>query len=253
MAYTPPPRAGPCSASARPSTAVGGIWRKVPPKIKVACAPHVHLRSLHLHSLHCAGTRMEIDEEKETIGLKVVLLGEVQVGKTSVVLRFTSDSFNSEQESTMGAAFSTKSIELGDKIVRFDIWDTAGQERYHSLAPMYYRDAVAAIVCYDITNVQTFEKAKEWIRELQINGTQIICLSGNKCDLPNRQIPTKDAETYAEDMGCHFFETSALNNSGITEMFMSIAHHIPTIKTPISSDHVVIDRPRPPPGGRSCC
>ena len=70
------------------------------------------------------------------------------------------------QESTIGAAFLTQTVVLDDTTVKFEIWDTAGQERYHSLAPMYYRGAQAAIVVYDITNADTFTRAKSWVGEL---------------------------------------------------------------------------------------
>jgi small GTP-binding protein len=84
--------------------------------------------------------------------IQLVLLGESAVGKSSLVLRFVKGQFHEYQESTIGAAFLTQTICLDDATVKFEIWDTAGQERYHSLAPMYYRGAQAAIVVYDITN-----------------------------------------------------------------------------------------------------
>ena len=83
---------------------------------------------------------------------KLVLLGDSAVGKSSLVLRFVRGQFFEYQESTIGAAFLTQTVALNDTTVKFEIWDTAGQERYHSLAPMYYRGAAAAIVVYDITN-----------------------------------------------------------------------------------------------------
>ena len=111
--------------------------------------------------------------------------GESAVGKSSLVLRFVKGQFHEFQEvrssegisrrraspfvfqSTIGAAFLTQTVCLDDTTVKFEIWDTAGQERYHSLAPMYYRGAQAAIVVYDITNADTFERAKSWVKELQ--------------------------------------------------------------------------------------
>ncbi len=83
---------------------------------------------------------------------KLVLLGDSAVGKSSLVLRFVRGQFFEYQESTIGAAFLTQTVALNDTTVKFEIWDTAGQERYHSLAPMYYRGAAAAVVVYDITN-----------------------------------------------------------------------------------------------------
>nr|CAB3498810.1 unnamed protein product [Digitaria exilis] len=83
---------------------------------------------------------------------KLVLLGDVGAGKSSLVLRFVKGQFVEFQESTIGAAFFSQTLAVNDETVKFEIWDTAGQERYHSLAPMYYRGAAAAIVVYDITN-----------------------------------------------------------------------------------------------------
>merc|ERR1719222_1552705 len=121
---------------------------------------------------------------------KLVLLGESAVGKSSLVLRFVKGQFHEFQESTIGAAFLTQTVCLDDTTVKFEIWDTAGQERYHSLAPMYYRGAQAAIVVYDITNADTFERAKTWVKELQRQASPniVIALAGNKADLTTNRI-----------------------------------------------------------------
>ncbi|CAK9165124.1 unnamed protein product [Ilex paraguariensis] len=88
----------------------------------------------------------------KNINAKLVLLGDVGAGKSSLVLRFVKGQFVEFQESTIGAAFFSQILAVNDATVKFEIWDTAGQERYHSLAPMYYRGAAAAIIVYDITN-----------------------------------------------------------------------------------------------------
>eukprot|EP00731_Ephydatia_muelleri_P037831 Em0574g2a len=108
---------------------------------------------------------------------KLVLLGESAVGKSSLVLRFVKGQFHEYQESTIGAAFLTQTVNVDDTTVKFEIWDTAGQERYHSLAPMYYRGAQAAIVVYDITNLDTFTRAKSWVKELQTPSQSKHCNS----------------------------------------------------------------------------
>ncbi|XP_062451752.1 ras-related protein Rab-5C isoform X2 [Rhea pennata] len=120
---------------------------------------------------------------------KLVLLGESAVGKSSLVLRFVKGQFHEYQESTIGAAFLTQTVCLDDTTVKFEIWDTAGQERYHSLAPMYYRGAQAAIVVYDITNTDTFVRAKNWVKELQRQASPniVIALAGNKADLATKR------------------------------------------------------------------
>merc|ERR1712046_172675 len=110
--------------------------------------------------------------------------GDSAVGKSSLVLRFVRGQFFEYQESTIGAAFLTQTVALNDTTVKFEIWDTAGQERYHSLAPMYYRGAAAAIVVYDITSTDSFNRAKSWVRELQRQGNPalVMALAGNKSD-----------------------------------------------------------------------
>ena len=135
---------------------------------------------------------------------KLVLLGDSAVGKSSLVLRFVRGQFFEYQESTIGAAFLTQTVALNDTTVKFEIWDTAGQERYHSLAPMYYRGAAAAIVVYDITNRDTFQRAKQWVKELQRQGNPniVIALAGNKSDLNSkRKVEPEEAESCAAQFG----------------------------------------------------
>lgn len=137
---------------------------------------------------------------------KLVLLGESAVGKSSLVLRFVKNIFSANQESTIGgnsgqngplqnlhynfvAAFLTQTLHVDGDTLKFEIWDTAGQERYHSLAPMYYRGANAAVVVYDITSAESFERAKKWTLELQKQAQPdiVIALVGNKTDLETQR------------------------------------------------------------------
>jgi len=140
--------------------------------------------------------------------------------------------------------------------VKFEIWDTAGQERYHSLAPMYYRGAAAAIVVYDITNRQSFVRAKSWVKELQRQGNPniVIALSGNKLDLAEqRKVEVEEAKTYSEENGIMFMETSAKTNNNVTELFKAIARKLPkTVPAPRSSG-IVIDPELMPEKNKSCC
>ncbi|KAM7381580.1 hypothetical protein PAMA_012425 [Pampus argenteus] len=161
---------------------------------------------------------------------KLVLLGESAVGKSSLVLRFVKGQFHEYQESTIGAAFLTQTLCLNDTTVKFEIWDTAGQERYHSLAPMYYRGAQAAIVVYDITNTDTFARAKNWVKELQRQASPniVIALAGNKADIANkRAVELQEAQTYADDNSLLFMETSAKTSMNVNEIFMAIAKKLP--------------------------
>ncbi|KAL7670827.1 hypothetical protein ACOME3_005746 [Neoechinorhynchus agilis] len=164
---------------------------------------------------------------------KLVLLGESAVGKSSLALRFVKGQFYEFQESTIGAAFLTQTVNLDETSVKLEIWDTAGQERYHSLAPMYYRGAHAAIVVYDITSTSSFQRAKNWVKELrrQAAANIVIALCGNKLDLSadNRAVSTEEAQTYADDNGLLFRETSAKSAHNVNELFLEIAVKLPKI------------------------
>ena len=170
--------------------------------------------------------------------IKLVLLGEAAVGKSSIVLRFVSNDFSENKEPTIGAAFLTQRVNINDYTVKFEIWDTAGQERFASLAPMYYRNAQAALVVYDVTKPQSFIKARHWVKELheQANKNIIIALVGNKIDIledneNERKVAKEEAEKLAEEEGLLFFETSAKTGANISEVFLGIGEKIP-LKSP---------------------
>ncbi|KAH7511902.1 hypothetical protein FEM48_Zijuj12G0032400 [Ziziphus jujuba var. spinosa] len=164
----------------------------------------------------------------KNIQAKLVLLGDMGTGKTSLVLRFVKGQFFEYQESTIGAAFFTQVLSLNEATIKFDIWDTAGQERYHSLAPMYYRGAAAAVVVYDITSMESFIRAKKWVLELQRQGNPnlIMFLAANKADLEEkRKVGVEEGEQYAKENGLFFIETSAKSAQNVNELFYEIGGH----------------------------
>jgi len=179
---------------------------------------------------------------QKPIHAKLVLLGDSAVGKSSLVLRLVKKQFYEYQESTIGAAFLTQTVTLGDSVIRFEIWDTAGQERYHSLAPMYYRKAAAAIVVYDITNRSSYQRAHAWVKELQKQGTNmVIALAGNKADLAEqRQVESEEARAYADENGLIFMESSAKINQNVTELVRAIAQRLPSTTTTKTAGGLVL-------------
>uniref|UniRef100_A0A131XR15 Putative ras-related in brain n=2 Tax=Ixodes ricinus TaxID=34613 RepID=A0A131XR15_IXORI len=168
-----------------------------------------------------------------TTEVKLCLLGDSGVGKSSILQRFVYNTFNPSAESTIGASFMMKNMVLHDRTLKFNIWDTAGQERYRALAPMYYRGAAAAIIVYDITSQDSFAAVQSWVRELQAHGEHNIALgiAGNKCDLQDyREVSYATGESYAQQINAVFVETSALRATNIQELFMGIASKVPQVQ-----------------------
>ncbi|XP_057312751.1 ras-related protein Rab-21-like [Hydractinia symbiolongicarpus] len=156
---------------------------------------------------------------------KVVLLGEGCVGKTSLVLRYCQDRFNDKHLTTLQASFLNRRLNIDGKRVNLAIWDTAGQERFHALGPIYYRDSHGAILVYDITDEDSFQKVKNWVKELKkMLGDDIcLCIAGNKIDLEkDRHVETSEAEEYSRSVGAKHYHTSAKLNKGIEELFLDL-------------------------------
>ncbi|XP_065187494.1 ras-related protein Rab-21-like [Sycon ciliatum] len=164
---------------------------------------------------------------------KIVLLGEGCVGKTSLVLRYCEDKFNDKHLTTLQASFLTKRLNVGGKRVTLAIWDTAGQERFHALGPIYYRDSNGALLVYDITDEDSFQKVRNWVKELRkMLGDDIsLVIVGNKSDLEkNRHVSKEEAEEYAASVGAKHFSTSAKLNRGIDDVFLDLTKRMLSAK-----------------------
>ncbi|XP_065885553.1 ras-related protein Rab-31-like isoform X1 [Dysidea avara] len=164
------------------------------------------------------------------IEAKVVILGAQGVGKTSIALRHIGKTFSGKVKPTISASFFTFTLDVEKNTkVKIQLWDTAGQERFRSLVSMYYRKATAAIIVYDITDLQSFEDAKEWVEELHNNvGTNVVLyIVGNKCDLQEqRKVPMETLEEYARSLQVLYGETSAAHDIGIQDIFTLIVENI---------------------------
>ncbi|KAG1137109.1 hypothetical protein G6F37_011536 [Rhizopus arrhizus] len=165
----------------------------------------------------------------QTPSVKLVLLGDSSVGKSSIITKYVTDTFIEGREATIGAAFLAKICSIEDRVIKFDIWDTAGQERFRSLAPMYYRNAAAAIIVFDVTN---YVRAKRWVDELPLD--VMIALVGNKIDLEqDRQVLVDEIKEYVAEKDLIYIETSARLGININHVFNEIAKNVPlkTTKT----------------------
>jgi len=185
--------------------------------------------------------------------IKVVVIGDLAVGKSSLVLRFTANEFVRNHEITIGASFMTRAVRVDNKIIKFQIWDTAGHEKYRTLAPMYYRGATICIIVYDITSKNSFNSLNNWVKELKEKGSPNIQIAivGNKIDLEDqREITTAMGKQVAEELDALFIETSAKADTRVTDLFVEIGKRIPkeviqsknTITSSDNSDTVQLKR-----------
>ena len=163
-----------------------------------------------------------LKNNNKLINYKYVLVGDSATGKSSIASRYISNHFYEFQEPTIGASFLSKKISINDKEYKLEIWDTAGQERYRSLAPMYYRNASAALIVYDITKKDSFIGAKTWINELKkkSNIECLLILIGNKCDLEKyRKINKEEVNKFVEEEDIQHIEVSAKTGENINYIF----------------------------------
>ncbi|KAF8273946.1 ras-domain-containing protein [Lactarius quietus] len=169
------------------------------------------------------------------INVKLLLIGNSTVGKTSLLLRFTDKQWLPEDEvsATIGADFKVHKMEVNGRRVKLGIWDTAGQERFRTIATPYYSGAQGVILVYDVSNRETFEALPRWLRELEkfVPPEVVKIVVGNKLDKEHsRQVPTYEGAAFASHMGCLFVEASAKTAAGVTEAFTQVVERI--IDTP---------------------
>ena len=206
-----------------------------------------------------------VNNVKGEQSVKVVLLGDSGVGKSSLALRFVTNEFKPYSESTIGASFMSKSIkvplspseESQERNVVLKIWDTAGQEKYRSLAPMYYRGAEAAILVYDITIPASFVALQDWAMELKHNAAAdlMLVVCGNKSDLNEfRRVDRAVAEQYANELGAEYVETSAKDGEGVIEMFTGVAMRVPMLDEQEEYlEEDMLDLRKPTKNTQGCC
>ena len=167
--------------------------------------------------------------EVKEFEVKICLLGDVNVGKTSIASRFCKNSFTDNYINTIGGAYQQQNIVLNNGAkIKLHIWDTSGQDRFRSMTNLYYRDAQVAILTYDVTNEQSLESLNYWLNELNDKveiDNMVLCLAGNKSDIESskRQVSTAKGKAFAEEHNMIFYETSAKTGAGVKELFQAIA------------------------------
>jgi small GTP-binding protein len=166
--------------------------------------------------------------------VKVVMIGEARVGKSSILTRYVANNFQPHSTPTLGAAYQNRVVKVKNQTVKLNIWDTAGQERYNSLAKSYSRDAKIVVLVYDITNRSSYETMKRWHETLKddiLHPDCIYAVFGNKEDLlMDEEVPLDEVHQFAMDIKAIFKKTSAKNNIGIEEGFFELSEKILKMK-----------------------
>ena len=160
---------------------------------------------------------------------KVLLLGNSNVGKSSLFLRFVDDIWNDTFVPTIGVDFKIKTLEIDDKKIKMQIWDTAGQERFKNIIASYYRGAHGILLIYDITDKDSFKNLQNWLIEIEKNANKNVLkvLIGNKSDLEEKRVITiNEGKEFADTYGLKFIETSAKKNRNVNEAFETLGREI---------------------------
>ena len=172
---------------------------------------------------------MSLQEEEYNEKIKIMIIGDSNVGKTSIIKRFCKNEFSPSFISSIGIDYESKYINIDKKVINLQLWDTAGQERYRVLARNYYKQSDAFMIVYDITSRGTFNSINNWIEQIKENASNSVkySLLGNKCDLEEmRQVQKDEGYELAKRNDVEFYETSAQKGKNIEKAFINLAKKI---------------------------
>ena len=155
----------------------------------------------------------------------LLIIGEPRVGKTSLLLRFTDDSFT--ENHMVGLAMKKKKISIENKLIELEIWSPEVSQHFF-IPKMYYQRAHGIILTYDVNDVNSFKNVRNWIKQIVDNAKTNVkkVLVGNKYDKQDRVITEEEGKKLADDFGMGFFETSAKNNQNVSEVFNYLTKEI---------------------------
>ena len=160
--------------------------------------------------------------------VKVTVIGDTDVGKSSLSKRYIDGKMPDNSTPTIGASFLQKRVTVDGVTASLQIWDTAGQERFQSMAPMYYKQAKAAVCVFDLTNEESFHRLGIWLKDFRCHAdpNAVVCIAGNKCDITSHTFDLEEARKFAESNDAQFFLTSAMSGEGVDEIFTALSRRL---------------------------
>ena len=164
--------------------------------------------------------------DKIFINLNILLVGDANVGKTSILLKYTENFFPNQYQATIGVEYKMKIIKLNNMNIKLQIWDTAGQERYKSIAKNFFHSANGVFLVFDITDKKSFENLNKWIEDVKENSPKDCkyIIIGNKSDLSDqRTVSTFEIDNFVKEKKSSYFEVSAKNDEGLNEAFINLS------------------------------
>jgi small GTP-binding protein len=194
-------------------------------------------------------------ETEEKLTFRVVTIGDSSVGKTSIINRFLRDTFEPDEPNTIGVLYDSFVQECNGTPIEIQLWDTARQEQYRALGPVYYRNAGAALVVFDVSNRSSFENISDWIRSFRNVSAEsaTVIIIGNKCDRCDRAVSPEDAKLWAKSNGAPYIETSAKTGQGVNFLFdhlvSTLAPSLMCEGVPVNKDLLELERV----GKGKCC
>lgn len=193
--------------------------------------------------------------------IKLLLIGDSGVGKSSLLLRFADGTFTTSFISTIGIDFKIKSLELGGKKCKLQIWDTAGQERFRTITSAYYRGAMGILIVYDVTDETSFQNVIMWMKNIDQHAGKAVnrILVGNKADMPHRVVTTQQGIDLAAKYCIPFIETSSKTGENVDDCFQTVAKAVKSRlfdahpELAIENDVVRVVEATPRKEKKSCC
>lgn len=174
------------------------------------------------------------ESDTATRRAKILMLGDSGVGKSSLILRWTMDTFSPSLTSTVGVNFKSKKVTVANELTQVQVWDTAGQENFHKITTSYYKGAQGILLVYDVTDRKTLENVEYWIKNIKSHASDTvqIALIGNKTDVRVSEhhnithCATERGEAVATKFGIPFFETSAKDSMNVDHAFLTLVRLI---------------------------